>query len=300
LKATASVWETTRRCEGIAWRDWARSYAAALDGRLAEAWPFRFGADGRSLLENGEVVWQAQEDESLLPVAEWYITREWARRLFEHYVVCHAGVLERGGEALLLTGEAGAGKSTLSLALVRQGWRYLGDEYAVIDPRTLEVLPFPNALCVKNGASGALRQADRDFDAIPYPERFPGRMRGAVAGFPRPRIVPPPGRRFPIRWIVFLTGMGATGTRAEDVPPSQAAAALFNATAGLTDAASFRAIAAIARQAETLRLGRFNLEEMAQMLAQTAGFSRLEDIRVGTPIGEPPAMAIWGQKGVRV
>jgi HprK-related kinase A len=40
-----------------------------------------------------------------------------------HYLMLHAAVLERNGRALVLPGDPGAGKSTLTAALMLSGWR---------------------------------------------------------------------------------------------------------------------------------------------------------------------------------
>lgn len=50
-----------------------------------------------------------------------------------HYLMLHAAVLERNGQAVIMPGDPGAGKSTLTAALMLDGWRLLSDEIALID-----------------------------------------------------------------------------------------------------------------------------------------------------------------------
>jgi hypothetical protein len=64
-------------------------------------------------------------------------------------LVLHAAALERDRAAWLLVGESGAGKSTTAWGLLHHGFSYLSDELAPIDLDTLEVLPYPHALCLK-------------------------------------------------------------------------------------------------------------------------------------------------------
>lgn len=58
----------------------------------------------------------------------------------------HAGAVARNGRALVLVGESGRGKSTLTASLVRRGWEYLSDEVAIVDTETRTVLPYAKAL----------------------------------------------------------------------------------------------------------------------------------------------------------
>lgn len=55
----------------------------------------------------------------------------------------HGGVSASGDRAVVVCGESGTGKSSLTAALVQNGWRYLTDEVAVIDPLTRAVTPYP-------------------------------------------------------------------------------------------------------------------------------------------------------------
>lgn len=68
------------------------------------------------------------------------------------YLLIHASAVEREGRAVLMTGESGAGKSTLAALLGERGWRLLGDEFALLDPATGLLLPFPRAISLKNAA----------------------------------------------------------------------------------------------------------------------------------------------------
>ncbi|MEQ8840149.1 MAG: hypothetical protein RIB98_04145 [Acidimicrobiales bacterium] len=52
-------------------------------------------------------------------------------------LMMHAAVVAQGDEALLLVGESGRGKSTLSAAALVGGWDLLGDDLAVIDTRQM-------------------------------------------------------------------------------------------------------------------------------------------------------------------
>lgn len=74
-----------------------------------------------------------------LPAAQAFALLEWGMNWCvagqaHHYLLLHAAALERGGKAVVLPGEPGAGKSTLTAALMINGWRLLSDELTVVDP----------------------------------------------------------------------------------------------------------------------------------------------------------------------
>jgi len=67
-------------------------------------------------------------------------------------LLLHAAAVERDGKALILTGESGSGKSTLAALLGEHGWRFLADEFVLIDPERFTLHPFPRAISLKNSA----------------------------------------------------------------------------------------------------------------------------------------------------
>lgn len=73
------------------------------------------------------------------------------------FLLLHASSVEKDGKVLIMTGESGSGKSTLSALLGSQGWRFLGDEFALIDPETGAVQPFPRPISLKNEAIALMR-----------------------------------------------------------------------------------------------------------------------------------------------
>ncbi|WP_157269451.1 hypothetical protein [Azohydromonas aeria] len=74
------------------------------------------------------------------------IALQWRRPELLHL---HAAALEYAGQAWLLAGDSGAGKSTTTWGLLHQGFRYLSDELSPVDLESLCVHAYPHALCLK-------------------------------------------------------------------------------------------------------------------------------------------------------
>jgi len=62
----------------------------------------------------------------------------------------HAAALSAGERCVLVSGESGIGKSSLAWYMSHNGFEYLSDELAPIDPVSLQVEAYPHALCLKN------------------------------------------------------------------------------------------------------------------------------------------------------
>lgn len=86
--------------------------------------------------------------DEVLPYVEWAINWELAL-VMPQFLQIHASSVEMDGQGVMLPGISGSGKSTLTTGLLARGWRYLCDEFALIDSDTLILHPFPRAICIK-------------------------------------------------------------------------------------------------------------------------------------------------------
>lgn len=108
----------------------------------------------------------------------WGVTDALRYRMLElceerlvNFVTLHAAAVARGNDLVLLAGESGAGKTTLTLALLDAGWTYLSDDLAPVDPATALVHPFPKPLGVKDPAVWErVRAVFRDGPGLPPPD----------------------------------------------------------------------------------------------------------------------------------
>jgi hypothetical protein len=101
-----------------------------------------------SIIREGQSDLHAQDPDELLFLLEKDITVELQKRRSDLYFL-HSAALEWNGKACLLAAEAGSGKSTTAWALLHHGFRYLSDELSPVDPDTMQVFPYPHALCLK-------------------------------------------------------------------------------------------------------------------------------------------------------
>jgi HprK-related kinase A len=99
-----------------------------------------------------------------LPLAQALLAAEMGMNLqmalgLRRYLLLHASSVERDGRALVMTGESGAGKSTLATLLAARGWRFMGDEFALLDLENGRMHAFPRLVSLKNQAIGVVEQA---------------------------------------------------------------------------------------------------------------------------------------------
>jgi HprK-related kinase A len=124
-----------------------------------------------------------------LPLSLGLIAAEMAMNLQmalgeRHFLLLHAATVAKGDRAIILTGESGSGKSTMSAVLMSEGWRFMGDEFALLDPETGMLHPFPRPVSLKNKAMDVLSERMK-------PDRFGPLMRDTPKGDLR-HLIPDP------------------------------------------------------------------------------------------------------------
>jgi len=151
-----------------------------------------------------------------LPANHAFASLEWGMNWciagYAHqYLTLHAAVLERNGRAVMLPGEPGAGKSTLTAALSLSGWRLLTDETALVDLDTGELWPMARPINLKNDSidiiqafSSAAVFGDKAFDT----------HKGTVAHLkPSQEAVLRMHEPCRIGWVIFPSWQADSSTR---------------------------------------------------------------------------------------
>jgi len=132
----------------------AANYAAMLESKEDVRFDLHYyvgrgeQSPGFVLSRPGENDQSAEDAGDLLFLLEKDIIVELQRKRPD-LLFLHSAALDWRGKACLLVGESGAGKSTTAWALLHHDFRYLSDELSPIDVDTLQVHPYPHALCLK-------------------------------------------------------------------------------------------------------------------------------------------------------
>ena len=201
----------------------------------------------------------ADTDSDFLYLVEKAITLE-AQRLRPDLYFVHAAAVAKGEEASLLIGRPGAGKSTLTWALLHHGWSYLSDELAPIDLPTLTVYPYSHALCLKQEP--------------PSPYGLPpgALATSATIHIPVEHLPSNPAvDRLPIRNLVFVSyDSSAISPSLSRLSKAEGAARLYSNTLNLLahPDAGLEAAASIANGCTSLALTSASLEETCRLIGE--------------------------------
>jgi hypothetical protein len=128
----------------------------------------------------GERIAAFQDTGLLLTQIEWHAITAGLTATADR-AVFHAAALARDNAALILLGESGAGKTTLTTGLIQRGWLPYADDVTLLDTRTLEMERFPRCFHVD---APALRRAvtASHFATIPGLPEHARPLRWATAG----------------------------------------------------------------------------------------------------------------------
>jgi hypothetical protein len=103
---------------------------------------------GFRIARRGSEPQMAADDGEFLFILEKDMTIELQKLRRDLYFI-HAAALTVSRQAFLLVAAPQKGKSTTTWALLHHGFGYLSDELAPLDLDSLEVLPYPHAICLK-------------------------------------------------------------------------------------------------------------------------------------------------------
>lgn len=160
------------------------------------------------------------------------------------HVAVHAACLVREGRALLVCGRPGAGKTTLTLALVAAGFDYAGDDIALLGPdRLARGVAFAPAL--KAGSWKLVEPFRADLRTHRVHRRPDGR---------RVRYLSPERLRteaLPVGWALFIERDPARPAGLREVEPTQALSRLLDGASSPGGTLTRAGLAAVAHAVGT-------------------------------------------------
>lgn len=199
------------------------------------------------------------------PLLEWGLN--WCIAMQAHqYLMLHAAVVEREGFGLVLPALPGAGKSTLCAGLAHSGWRLLSDEFGLVRPATLQLLPLPRAVPLKNQSIGVIREFTPEAHLGPT---FHKTRKGTVA-----HMSPPADslqrQQEPAepRWVVFPRYLKDRTPLLQPIPKSLAFTRLAHNSFNyrLLGATGYRSLTSVIRSCDCYSFEYGDLRSAAAML----------------------------------
>ena len=234
-----------------------------------EGWPtFEIRAGGSARYEvslDGAVCQRTDTSETLIEYMAWKASLG-AIETTDTYLVLHAGAVARGGRGLILPAPPDSGKTTLTAALTLDGFDYLSDEAALIEPDTGLLHPFPRALWMEAPSLDAVgirsEVVDPDAERRAQYHVVPAQLRGDAVGAP-----------CRVRFVIFPSYRPGSTVALKPMSRAEAVVVLAENSFNLArfGADGVRLVADVVRGAECYRLSMGDLDEAVRCLRATVG-----------------------------
>jgi len=133
-----------------------------------------FRDDQWCLYYNGHLVDQCADTEGVVPMVHGNLMLAAYRR--SHCLVAlHAAAIIANDRCVLLAGVPGSGKSTLTAALLANGFGFCADDTALLTPPPIRVRGVPSRLGLKEGSWPVVRELWPELDSLPVHCRADGK-----------------------------------------------------------------------------------------------------------------------------
>jgi HprK-related kinase A len=225
----------------------------------------RFVRPQVELVVDGTVPFEPFPAANHLPLVEWGLNWFLAERC-NTLLLLHAGVVERGGTAVLLPALPGCGKSTLTAALSVSGFRLLSDEFGAVRLDDGACVPMLRPIALKNESIGVIARLRPDAALGPV---FAGTRKGDVAHL-GPDAESVAKRHVPAtaRFVVFPQFQAGAATALEPIARARAFAKLavnsFNYE--VLGPAAFEAVGRLIARCDCYRLSYGDLADAVSVI----------------------------------
>ncbi len=216
------------------------------------------------LFRNGNWMFSFRGDE-LATVLKGQLLDE-ALTAADYELALHTATLVQDDRVMLLNGRPGAGKTTLTLALVSAGFGFAGDDVALLDSQG-QVTGIPFSPACKAGAWKLVARYQPEINNDPVFHRCDRRR----VRYPAPRNLRSAIPR-PVGWVIFLDRQDRATTALTRIDPIRAMQGMLRescAQGRRLTAAGFTSLLHAISHAECYQLTYYNLEDAVDLLCRT-------------------------------
>jgi hypothetical protein len=122
--------------------------------------------DNRFLIvSDGLIVDVFAKEAEIVPRLSYYVVDS-AYRKIDFLIAIHAAALSLGNGCVVFPGNYGVGKTTLSAALIKAGFKYFSDDTAILDRKTRRIIAIPVSLRIKEGSWETVEQMFQESFAV--------------------------------------------------------------------------------------------------------------------------------------
>jgi len=188
-----------------------------------------------------------------------------------YFLQIHAGVVSNGERCAMLPAAPGAGKTTVTAALLRAGFTCFSDEYALLEHPDMRVRPVPLALTVKAGGAAVLAARYPELETLAVHRREDEQL---VRYLPPPPPLPAATSSQPVGWLVFPHYAPGAETALRPIGKAEALQRLMRECLVLPEALDRPGVEALVRWMRAvacLELTMSDLDEAVRLVVELCG-----------------------------
>lgn len=92
--------------------------------------------------------------------------------LYSRFLPIHGAAVTRNGVGTVLVGQAGAGKSSITLSMIYRGFSYSSDDVVLIERESGLIYPFPRLINLRRSSLTEIRGLSQDYAKLKYGDVF--------------------------------------------------------------------------------------------------------------------------------
>jgi len=154
------------------------------------------------IIRNGEIVYQTSDHTDLLMTLLEFILEDFIESTKDHLLL-HSAVLVKNEKAIVLPADSNSGKSTLSIAMLKDGFKYISDEVGAINIDNLKVSGFPRPIVIKDKTISFFTSLGPEIDYRLYKLKNSRDVQKMHVGIPCGEKIASMKESFPITAIAF-------------------------------------------------------------------------------------------------